>query len=94
MKEYLVNFQTWFRGFFMLVFLAIYIVLRWVIFAVIIFQFGSTLLTGQLNERLLSFSDSLSVYAFQIIRYLSYNSDDKPFPFRSWPKPSEAPILD
>jgi len=94
MKEHLLSFSTWLRGFFMLVFIAIYMVLRLVILAVVLFQFGSMLLTGQLNERLLSFADSLSLYAFQIIRYLTYNSDEKPFPFRSWPKPSEAPILD
>ncbi len=94
MKEHLLSPSTWLRGFFMLLFIAIYLVLRLVFLAIILFQFGSMLFTGKLNELLLSFADSLSVYVFQIVRYLTYNSDSKPFPFRHWPKPHEAPILD
>ncbi|MDM8546034.1 DUF4389 domain-containing protein [Candidatus Venteria ishoeyi] len=92
MKDHILFFPTWVRGFFLLLFLVIYSVARIVILTIIIFQFGSLLFTGKVNERLLEFGEHLSIYSYQIIRYLTFNTEEKPFPFRSWPKSAQAPI--
>jgi Domain of unknown function (DUF4389) len=43
------------------------------------------LFTGGRNARVLSLGASLSAYAYQIFRYLTYNSELRPFPFTDWP---------
>ena len=78
--------STWIRGFFMLVFLVIYGVSKAVLIAVVIFQFVSRLLTRQTNSRLQVFSVSLVAYLYQIALYLTYNSEEQPFPFGEWPR--------
>ena len=90
MKEHLTSGNTWVRGFFMLLFAMVLFLLAYspvllLLMAVIIFQFGFVLFTGKLNENLLTFSQSLCTYTYQILRYLTYNTDQKPFPFSKWP---------
>jgi len=85
-KANLLRASTWTRGFFMLVYAIIFSIVKFVIGAVVIFQFGSMLLTGQVNERLLTFAQSLSVYTYQIICFLTYVQEEKPFPLSPWPK--------
>ena len=80
---------TWIRGLFMLLYSFIFYVAIHIFIVVIIFQFCVVLISGKLNERLLPIGQSLSMYLYQILLYISYNSDEKPFPFESWPMPSE-----
>ena len=82
--------ETWLRGFFMLVFAVIYGVAEVVLTAVVVFQFAMRLLTGRVNPRLVGFGRCLSVYAYRILLFLTYNSDDRPFPFAPWPEAGEA----
>lgn len=77
--------STWIRGFFMLVFMVIYGVSKAVLIAVVVFQFISRLLTRQTNTRLQVFSRALAAYLYQIALYLTYNSEEQPFPFGEWP---------
>ncbi len=37
------------------------------------------------QERLREFAHSLSQYIYQILQFLTYNSERKPFPFADWP---------
>ena len=76
---------TWLRGFFMILFVAILMVARMVIFAIMAFQFGSLLLHGSLNARLLILGESFSTYSYQVVCYLTFNIETKPFPFSDWP---------
>ncbi|WP_455200896.1 DUF4389 domain-containing protein [Kaarinaea lacus] len=84
-KQHLKTQSTWLRGFFILIFAFIYSIAEVVLAAVVLFQFLTTLFTGNKNERLLVFGNNLSTFIFQIVKYLTYNSDDKPFPFDDWP---------
>lgn len=88
MREFLTVKATWLRGIFMLIFFAIaYYFIILLIAAIALFQFGSVLLTGKLNVWLLDFGRSLSTYSQQIVSFLTYNSEQKPFPFGEWPRP-------
>lgn len=44
------------------------------------------LIAGQPNQHLIQLGDSLSKYVAQILRYLTFNTDQRPFPFAEFPK--------
>lgn len=85
LKEHLRSGPTWKRGLYILLFALIYSVAEVVFWAVILFQFGNHLLTGRSNESLLEFSRGLNAYFYQILQYLSFRSEIKPYPFSDWP---------
>ncbi len=90
LKQNLTTVSTWLRGLFMLLYAIIGSIALAITGAVILFQFVSMLLTGKPNEHLLPFAQSLSIYISQIVRYLTYNTEEKPFPSKSWPTETVA----
>jgi hypothetical protein len=84
-KQNIFTGSTWVRGFFMLMFALFHFVAKTVLYIIVIIQFGSILFFGKLNERLLSFGNSLATYIYKIWLFLTYNTDEKPFPFSDWP---------
>ena len=85
--------STWLRLVFMLIFFALYAISRFVVFAVVILQFLWVLFTAETNDKLVKLGQSLATYTYQIVIYLTFNSDSKPFPFdREWP--ASAPDSD
>jgi hypothetical protein len=80
----LTQISTWKRIFFMLVFAAIGGLVKMILWAVIILQVASTLLTGKANSNILNFGRSLSVYTYHILLFLTYNTETLPFPFSAW----------
>lgn len=82
--------SIWKRLLYMLLFLIIYGVTEIVIYAVVIFQFFAVLITGQSNQQLLVFGQSLSTFVYQIMRFLTFNSEQLPFPIGAWPKSTPA----
>ncbi len=86
MKENVKRRDTWIRGLYMLLFLLLYSLAEIVIAAVVVFQFISKAITGKTNQRLLEFGQSLSLYVYQAMRFFTYNSEEKPFPFGPWPE--------
>ncbi len=82
--------SIWQRLLYMLLFFIIYSVAEIVIYASVIFQFLAVLVTGQSNERLLVFGQSLSTYVYQIMRFLTFNSEQHPFPIGAWPEGTPA----
>jgi hypothetical protein len=89
-REHIRTPNTWLRGLFMLLFAVIWGISAWVLAAVAIFQFLSVLFSGKANPNLLRFGDSLSRFFGQIVRFLTFVTDDKPFPFAEWPAGSPA----
>lgn len=57
-----------------------------VICLIVIVQFLYSWITGSANEKLLTFSSSLSEYVRQLIVYIALNSDEKPWPKGEWPQ--------
>lgn len=83
--EHLQDTETWKRGFFMMIFVIIYTAAEVLIFGIVVFQFFSRLFTGELNLRLVEFAPGLSRYIYEILKYVTYESDERPFPFSDWP---------
>ncbi len=78
--------SIWMRLVFMLIVALLYSVSRIVVTAVIVFQFFWVLFTGENNIKLQNLGVSLADYTYQIILYLTFNTEDRPFPFDlEWP---------
>jgi hypothetical protein len=77
---------TWLRLFFMLVVLLLWAVSRIVIGVVVFLQFFHVLFTGEVNDKLKHLGEQLARYSYQIVAYLTYNTEHRPFPFDlDWP---------
>ncbi|MCW8901907.1 MAG: DUF4389 domain-containing protein [Gammaproteobacteria bacterium] len=91
-KQNIKEKSTWLRGLYMLLFMIFYGVAEVIIFTVVVFQFVLSLLTRKTNERLLTLGQSLSTYQYQVLIFLTFNSEEHPYPFGAWPagKPTTA----
>lgn len=79
--------SVWLRGFFMLLFAVFYGVSEIVLTVVAVFQFGCCLFTGRPNGNATRFGNAVGQYIFQIAQFVTFNSDQRPFPFSPWPRP-------
>lgn len=77
--------SSWIRLLYMLVALVCLEIARVLFFICVAFQFLSTLLTRKLNKHVFVLSKSLRLYINDNLRYLSYFTEKKPYPFSSWP---------
>lgn len=87
LKQNLTRSETWLRVLYVILFALIYTVAEIVLAAVVVVQFGFVLITGQRNPNLLEFGASLSRFMYDVLRYFTFLSDDRPFPFQPWPGP-------
>ncbi len=76
----------WLRLPFMLLFFIAWKLTELVLFGVILVQLCVRLLTGSPQPELLKLGAQLTRYGYQIYRYLTFNSEYKPFPFSDWPQ--------
>ena len=86
LKSKLLCADHWLRFVFMALFVGIAFVSSYVIFVLIIIQFLFALVTGNSDPRLKAFGSSLSQYIFQMLSFLTYNTEEKPFPFADCPQ--------
>lgn len=84
-NENVKNPDVWTRGLFVVLFGIIYYLLFFLVVLIAVFQFLMRLFTTRFNDELLAFSDSLAEYVSQILRYITFKSDDRPYPFSPWP---------
>jgi len=84
-KDRLNNPSLWKRALYMLIFSIVRALAEGVVTIVAIFQFVTLLVTGSANEPLLKFGTNLSAYIYQIMQFLTFNSEEHAFPFSDWP---------
>ena len=77
--------NIWIRGLFMLLMAIAFQVCGTVLCFVAVIQFVITLLNDTPNVRLVSFGRSLGSYLRQIVNYLTFATEEMPFPFSEWP---------
>jgi hypothetical protein len=86
-EEHVKSRSTWLRLVFMIVFYVLASVATLVLSAVVVLGFLWVLFTGEPNRQLQSVGRSMGQYVHQIIDYMTYNSDERPFPFeKEWPE--------
>jgi len=76
--------DIWVRVLFMAIFAVIYSITEVLIGLVAILQLGFAIFTQSPNNNLTRFGQSLSMYAYHIFRFVTFNSEYKPFPFDEW----------
>ena len=84
-KQNLQKSSTWTRILHMIIFAIIYWAVKFVIALVVVFQVFTVLFTGKPNTALLDLGQGLSNYVYQIVRFVTYNSEIRPYPFTPWP---------
>ena len=92
LKENLKSGSTWIRGLYMLLFTVLYGIAEVVLTIVVLFQFGTKLVTGNTNDRLRELSENIATYIYQVIRFLGFNTEEKPYPFGEWPEQTEEEV--
>lgn len=92
LKDELTRRDKWLR----LLYIAIYVVMfqlaELVLAAVVVIQFLWHLFTGTPNASLREFGHRIAAWLAETIRYATYASDSRPWPFgRPWPDASDLP---
>ena len=78
--------NAWLRILFMAAYaLGLYLAIVPVLLILMVAQALFTIITGEDNEKLRQFGAALSQFVHQILQFLTFNSDDKPFPFSDLP---------
>ncbi len=85
LKSNLLCSKHWLRMIFMLLFAGLLQLASVVMWVLVVLQFVFSLLTGKDNNQLRQLGNAISKYIFQTLQFLTYNSDEKPFPFADWP---------
>ena len=77
---------TWLRLLFMCVFCVLISLASLVGSVVVLLGFLWVLFNGEVNRQLQGTGQSIASYMYEIVRYLTFNSENKPFPFGAdWP---------
>lgn len=84
-KSNLSDPSIWSRGLYMVLMAIAFGVTEALIAIVAIFQFLSALVTREVSKPLHEFGANLSAYAFQIAQFVTFQTEEKPFPFADWP---------
>ncbi|MBT4711166.1 MAG: DUF4389 domain-containing protein [Alphaproteobacteria bacterium] len=77
--------NTWVRLAFIILFALALQVTGVILTLTVIVQFLTQLLTGRPNEQVSAFGHNLASFYAQTIRFLTFASDDMPWPFSPWP---------
>jgi hypothetical protein len=83
-NENLKKISTWKRIIFMLIYAVIDSMVKLLIWLIVLLQTGSMLFTGDINPNVLGFGRSLSTYHYHILLFLTFNTEQLPFPFSDW----------
>jgi hypothetical protein len=88
-RDNLLSVDTWLRALYILFFWILLTLVGWVLGAVVVVQFLIVLFTGERNSRLVGFGENLGEYLKQIVEYVCFVDDEKPFPFSDFPDESD-----
>ncbi len=92
-EENLKSGATWMRCLFMLISCVLASVAIFAGSVIVVLGFFWVLFTGDVNQQMKEAGQSVATYLYNISRYLTFNTDEKPFPLGgAWPagKPEEA----
>jgi hypothetical protein len=76
---------VWMRGLFMLLFLIAFWIAQWLLWLLAIVQFLWLLISGEANTFIARFGKSFSLWLGETVRFITFSSETKPFPWSAWP---------
>ena len=86
LKQKVLMKEKWLKALFVLIFGLMSYVIQIAVWVIAVVQFLFLLFSGSANRRLTEFGESLSMYIYQITLFLTFSSEEKPFPFGELPK--------
>ncbi len=89
LKKNVKDKDTWLRFVYLVVFGFAFYLSILLTFAASVFQFLAKLFSGAAFGGLAEFGENLATYQGQVTRYLTFTSDEKPFPFAPFPSRKE-----
>lgn len=85
LKRHVADKDTWLRFVFLVIFWAAFYIVALLTFAISLFQFLAKLFGGHTFKGLVELGDNLATYQAQLVRYLTFSGDERPFPFAPFP---------
>jgi len=74
-----------------ILFLIVFAILTIIIKVSVIFQYVYLLISKTYNNPIRNFTNKVPVYAYKVLRYVTLNGNEKPYPFKDFPKEFELP---
>ncbi len=76
--------QIWKRIGFIVICAVIAGVVRTLIYVLVLLQIVATVITGNVNRHILGFGRQLAGYFYHLMLFMTFNTDEVPFPFSAW----------
>jgi len=83
--------QVAIRLLYTLLYVAIFEVVKTIILLITLFEYFFLLVTLRHNEPARSFANQVAAYGYRVMRYLTLNDNQRPFPFSDFPAAIELP---
>ncbi len=85
MKANLTAGETWLRGLYMILFGVAFYVAQFLLGIIAVIQFLFALFSGHPLDRLAAFGAQFAAWIGEIVAFLTFASEARPFPFAPWP---------
>lgn len=74
-----------------LFFVAVFCILKLIIYLTTLFQYVYLFITLQHSEPTRTFANKVTTFAYRVWRYITLNENRRPFPFTEFPEAMESP---
>ena len=74
-----------------LLYMAIFELVKTIVVLITLFEYFFLLITLQHNEPARTFANKVATYGYRVMRYLTLNESQRPFPFTDFPAEIEPP---
>ncbi len=79
------------RLFYTVFFFIVFEILKIIIQVSVLFQYVYLIISKKYSHPVRNFTNKVSVYAYRVLRYVTLNENEKPYPFHDFPKEMELP---
>ncbi|MCX4186629.1 DUF4389 domain-containing protein [Methylophaga sp. OBS4] len=93
-KQNICNKAQWYRILYMVLFAVVLYLVLILVGIIVIVQLVFALFSGKPNENIADFASDLSTYVYQLVAFLTYTENRRPFPFNSWNEQAEPDFDD
>jgi hypothetical protein len=83
--------QVAIRLLYTLLYMAIFELVKTIVLLITLFEYFFLLITLQHNEPARAFANKVATYGYRVMRYLTLNENQRPFPFSEFPAEIELP---
>ena len=84
--------QVAIRLLYTLLYVAIFELVKTIVLLITLFEYFFLLITLRHNEPARTFANRVAAYGYRVMRYLTLNDNQRPFPFADFPAEIEPPV--